>query len=248
MRKALARTDMRNVVLIPSQLLTGDLWVPQIAALRGVCNCFVADHTRSSTMANIAAGILERAPKEFILTGHGMGGFVAFEILRQAPQRVSKLVLISTLASADVPAQTVRRLNYLRLVEAGKFASVVEERLPMLLHPKRQEDAKLVGAIRKMALETGAEAFLRQQRAIMARVDSRDNLPDIKCPTLLVYGRHDGITTLAHQIEMLERIPGAKLEILEDSGHMVPLECPEEVNKLLLNWVSAPGIGGDVSP
>jgi pimeloyl-ACP methyl ester carboxylesterase len=225
------------VVLIASQLLNARLWAPQVEALGRRRELIIADQTQHETMASMAGAILERAPRRFSVVGHGMGGFVAFEILRQAPARVGRLVLMSTLASADGPAQTARREGYLRLVEAGRFDEVVEERLPLLLSPRRRSDEALVAAARAMATETGPDAFLRQQRAIMSRPDSRPFLGAIQCPTLILYGRQDGIVTLAHQEELQAGIPGAPLEILEDCGHLMTLEQPARVNALLADWL-----------
>jgi pimeloyl-ACP methyl ester carboxylesterase len=225
------------VVLIASQLLNARLWGPQVEALGRRRELIVADQAQHETMASMAAAILSQAPRRFSVVGHGMGGFVAFEILRQAPARVGRLVLMSTLASADGPAQTARREGYLRLVEAGRFEEVVEERLPLLLSPKRRSDEALVATARAMAAETGPDAFLRQQRAIMSRPDSRPFLGAIQCPTLILYGRQDGIVTLAHQEELQAGIPGAPLEILEDCGHLMTLEQPARVNALLADWL-----------
>ena len=225
------------VVLISSQLLNARLWAPQIEALAGRRDVIVADQTQHETMASMAAAILEQAPRRFSVVGHGMGGFIAFEILRQAPARVGRLVLMSTLASADGPEQTARREGYLRLVEAGRFEEVAEERLPFLLSPKRRSDEALVAAARAMATETGPDAFLRQQRAIMSRPDSRPFLGAIECPTLILYGRQDGIVTEAHQAEMQAGIPGAPLEIIEDCGHLMSLEQPARVSALLAEWL-----------
>lgn len=226
-----------NIIFIPSQLLTADLWAPQVAAFKGKAGCMVANNSGADTIAGIAAALLAGAPKTFSLCAHGMGGFVAFEVLRQAPERVEKLVLISTLASADTPAQTARRLGYLKLVEVGEFAKVVEERIPMMIPAERRNDDALVGLVRKMAANTGAEAFLRQQKAIMGRIDSRPSLDKIRCPTLLIYGRFDGISNLDAQQEMLTGIKNARLEIVEDSGHLVPIERPEKANALIGNWI-----------
>ncbi len=227
----------KNIVFIPSQLLTAELWAPQIAAFKGKADCMVANNSAADTIADIASGVLQAAPKTFALCAHGMGGFVAFEILRQQPARVEKLILISTLASADTPAQTARRMGYLKLVEAGEFAKVVEERIPMMIPAERRGEKTLVDLVRKMASDTGAQAFLRQQKAIMARIDSRPSLEKIKAPTLLIYGRHDGISSLDHQQEMLTLIKNARLEIVEDAGHLVPIERPEKASALIGNWV-----------
>jgi pimeloyl-ACP methyl ester carboxylesterase len=184
----------------------------------------------------MAQSVLDATAAEFSLIAHGMGGFVAFEILRRAPGRVVGLTLMGTLAPNDTPAQTARRQGYLKLVESGRFDQVVEERIGLLFHPKRQQDHRLLGLARRMAQEIGAEAFLRQQRAIMTRPDSRAVLATISCPVLLLYGDADGVSTKAHQEEMLAAIPNARLEILTECGHMMSLEEPEKVASFLRQW------------
>lgn len=228
------------VVLVSGQLLTAECWAPQIAALNRDYDLRLADHRRDATIAGMAARLLAEAPERFDLVAHAMGGFVAFEVMRQAPQRVRSLALIATLASADGPAQTARRQGYIRLVEDGNFAGVVEERIPILVHPARREDDHLLAVVRRMALDTGAKTFLNQQRAIMGRIDSRPSLSAIACPTLLIRGAQDGITTAEQQDEMLAAIPGARLETLDDAGHLATLERPRSVNALLASW-----LGGD---
>lgn len=227
------------VVLVSGQLLTAETWSAQIAALSPDIDLRLADHTADDSIAGMAARLLSAAPERFALVAHAMGGFVAFEVLRQAPQRVRSLALLATLAPADGPAQTERRQGYIRLVEQGRFAAVVEERIPILVHPARREDEPLLTVVRRMATETGAETFLRQQRAIMGRADSRASLAAVACPTLIVWGRQDGIATLAQQQEMAAAIPGARLEVLEDCGHLSPLERPRTVSRLLGAWLSA---------
>ena len=226
------------VVLVSGQLLTAACWAPQIAALSPDFDIRIADHGRDDSIGAMAARLLAEMPERFDLVAHAMGGFVAFEVLRRAPQRVRSLALLSTLAPADQPAQTERRQGYIRLVEAGRFDAVVEERVPILLHPARREDEGLLAVVRRMAQDTGAERFLGQQRAIMARADSRPSLPAIACPTLLIWGRQDGIATEAHQTEMLAAIPDCRLTVIEDCGHLVTLEKPATVNALLADWLA----------
>jgi pimeloyl-ACP methyl ester carboxylesterase len=227
------------VVFASGQLLTQEIWAPQAAALSRDYDIRFADHTRDETIAGMAASLLDEAPERFHLVAHAMGGFTAFEVLRQAPERVSSVVLIATLAPADGPAQTERRQGYIRLVEAGRFDEVVEERIPILVHPARREDAPLLGVVRRMAAETGAETFLRQQRAIMGRADSRPSLGAIACPVLLVRGAQDGITTEAQQQEILAGAPGARLRTIEDCGHLPTLERPATTNRILADWLAS---------
>jgi pimeloyl-ACP methyl ester carboxylesterase len=227
------------VVFASGQLLTQEVWAPQAAALSRDYNLRFSDHTRDGTIAGIAERLLAEAPERFHLVAHAMGGFTAFEVLRQAPERVLSLALIATLAPNDGPAQAERRQGYIRLVEDGRFDEVVEERIPILVHPARREDALLLSVVRRMAAETGAATFLRQQRAIMGRADSRPSLSAIACPTLLIRGAQDGITTEAHQQEILAGVPGARLELIEDCGHLPTLERPLTTNRILGDWLSS---------
>lgn len=226
------------VVLIPSQLLTHDLWSPQTAALGGQFHFIHADHGQDDTIAGIANRLLDAAPGEFDLVAHGMGGFVAFEVLRRAAHRVRRLVLMSTFATADGPAQTARRQGYLDLVEAGRFADIVDERVPILLPRRRQDDTALVATVRAMALATGPARFLAQQRAIIGRIDSRPGLPAIGCPTLILRGAECGITTADQQREMQRLIPRAQLIELAGCGHLLPIEQPGRVNALLQSFLA----------
>jgi pimeloyl-ACP methyl ester carboxylesterase len=238
--------SLEYAVFIPSQLLTAPFWTPLVERLCGRIEATVIDGSSHDNVAAIAQSILDIAPKRFSLFSHGMGGFIAFEMWRRAPERIERLLLFGTLASQDAPAQTQRRLNYLRLVQSGQFDAVVEERLPLLVHPERRDDAVLLASIREMARTTGPEHFLKQQHAIMNRPDSRATLRQIDCPILIVYGRHDGITTLAHQQEMLEDNPRASFQIVEECGHLGPIERPDLIARLVTEWLwpGGPAEGG----
>jgi pimeloyl-ACP methyl ester carboxylesterase len=225
------------VVLVSGQLLTAAFWQPVVDRLGRRFTFSHADQTRDDSIAGMAARLLSAAPSAFDLVAHAMGGFVAFEVMRTAPERVRSLALLSTLASNDGPAQIERRQGYARLVEAGQFDRVVEERIPILLHPARQAEDALLAPLREMAAATGAERFLRQQRAIIGRPDSRPSLSGIACPTLLVRGDSDGIVSQAHQDEMMAGIPGARLTTIADCGHVVTLERPAETAAILGDWL-----------
>lgn len=227
----------QDIVLIPSQLCTELVFEPQIPVLSSLGRPRVFVQRDHDTVGAMAQSVLDASPERFVLITHGMGGFVAFEMLRRAPQRIGKLVLMSALAPADTPKQTERRMGYIRLVEQGRFDGIIEERIPMLVHPSRTGDAALTAILRRMAGDTGAEVFQRQQRAIMARPDSRPMLASIACPTMLVFGRQDGITTIEHQNEMVAAIPDVRLEIIEECGHMMTLEKPDAVNALLKGFL-----------
>lgn len=229
---------MTKIALIPSQLCTELLFEPQVEALSAIGEPRIYVQRDHDTIGAMAQGVLDKAAQSFALVAHGMGGFVAFEIWRRAPERVTRLVLMSGIAPADTPKQTVRREGYLRLVEQGRFDGIIEERIPMLVNPARVGDESVTRVLRQMASDTGPDIFQRQQRAIMARADSRPTLATITCPTLLMFGRQDGISNLDHQNEMLNGIAGARLEILEDCGHMMTIERPEKVNDVLTGFLS----------
>ena len=224
------------IVLMTGQLLTETVWQPLLEAWpdREVT---VVDNRSDDTIAGFAQRLLDNAPPKFILIAHAMGGFVAFEVMRRAPERVAKLALIATLASADGPAQTARRQGYIDLVESGNFDRVVEERIPILFPEEKRGDERLLGIARRMAADTGADTFLAQQRAIMARIDSRPRLGEIAVPTLLVWGEKDGITSRAHHDEIRDAIPGARLEVIAGAGHLPMIEAPEVVVPLLTAFI-----------
>jgi len=233
------RVAKPGLVLVPGLLCDALLWKAQVAALGGLCEPWVADHTRSTTMAEVAADVLRDAPFEnFALAGLSMGGYVALEMTRQAAHRVIRLALLDTSARADKPEHSKRREDLIALAERGRFLGITDTLLPLFLHRARLGDEKLVATVKKMARNTGKEAFIRQERAIMSRVDSRPLLPAIACPTLVLCGRQDALTPLAGHEEMARAIPGASLQIIEDCGHLSTLERPAQVSAALARWLS----------
>jgi pimeloyl-ACP methyl ester carboxylesterase len=229
-----------SLVLVPGLLCDAQLWQPQIENLADIANIWIADHTRSDTMAGVARDVLADAPfASFALAGLSMGGYIALEIMRQAPQRVTRLGLLDTSARAELPEQTQRRMDLIALAERGEFPAVTEILLPLLMHPSRLEQAALADVVRSMANSIGEEAFVRQQKAIMSRSDSLGLLPAIDCPTLALCGRQDALTPLARHQEIAAGIKGARLEVIEDCGHLSTLERPAEVNAALRRWLAA---------
>ena len=230
-----------KLVLVPGLLCDALLWRAQLEQLADIAEMRVADHTRSTTMAGVARDVLADAPyKSFALAGLSMGGYVALEMMRQAPQRVHRLALLDTSARGETAEQTERRKAFIALAARGKFAGVTEALMPQLIHPSRLGDTALTGAIRQMANNVGKEAFVRQQQAIMSRAESRPLLAAIKCPTLVLCGRQDQLTPLDRHEEMAAGIQGAKLEVLEECGHISTMEKPGEVNRALRQWLAGP--------
>jgi pimeloyl-ACP methyl ester carboxylesterase len=231
---------MTPLVLVPGLLCDPLLWAPQVAGLGEVADCWIADVTRADTMRDMAASVLAAAPFErFALAGLSMGGYVALEIIRQAPDRVTHLALLDTTARADTPEQKTRREALIELSARGRFMGVTEQLLPLLIHRDRLTDRGLVATVKSMARNVGQPAFVRQQRAIMGRADSLPLLGSIACPTLVVCGRDDALIPPPRSEEMAGAIPGAKLELVDACGHLSSIERPAAVNAAMQAWLGA---------
>ena len=217
------------IVFLPGLNCTGRLFRHQIARLSAGRTVVLANHRRHDTLAAIAAAVLDETPPRFVLAGLSMGGYIAFEILRQAPGRVSALLLMDTSARPDDEAAADRRRRLIAIAEAGRFTEVAALQFPALVAPERHSDPDLRAVVDEMAAATGPEAFIRQQRAIMARPDSRPGLSQIACPTLVLVGDRDQITPPPLAREIADAIPGARLEAIADCGHLASLERPEIV-------------------
>ena len=225
------------VVLIPGLMCSARLYAAQIPHLWPCGPVTIADHTRDETMTAIARRILTAAPPRFALAGLSMGGYISFEILRQAPARVVKLALLDTTARADTPEAMAARRAQIAQVAAGGLAEVADAQFMRLVHPLRRTDANLREINRLMAREVGVEGFVRQQTAIVGRVDSRPMLKDIRCPTLVLVGEADTLTPPDRAAEMADGIPGAQLVEVPESGHLSTLERPDAVTEALLEWL-----------
>jgi pimeloyl-ACP methyl ester carboxylesterase len=235
-----AMVETIPLVLIPGLLCTRELWAPQIAGLSDLARITVADHTTADDMARIAGVILAAAPVRFALAGLSVGGAIALEIMRQAPERVLKLALLDTTAALDSEEVGNNRRLYLDLARSGRFAEITPGHLlRRLIHPDRFAERPLVDTILGMATQTGAEVFIRQETAILNRPDSRSRLGAIACPTLVIVGDHDIITPLECAREIADAIPGCRLEIIAGCGHLSTLERPEVVTGLLREWLAA---------
>jgi pimeloyl-ACP methyl ester carboxylesterase len=228
----------REPLLLLSGLLSdGALWRAQVDDLADITALTIPDLSLDDTIAGMADRALANSPSRFALAGLSMGGYVALEILRRAPGRVSRLALLGTSARTDTPEQAERRREAIRLAEGGDFGSVADRMLPNLVHPDRLSDECLASAIRAMAARLGKDGFLRKQRAIMGRIDSRPHLSRIACPTLVLCGREDVSSPLALHEEMAALVPGARLEVVERCGHMSAMERPAEVSAALRRWL-----------
>ena len=224
-------------VLIPGLLCTPRLYAEQIPSLWRFGPVTVADHTRDDSMRGIAQRILAHAPPRFALIALSMGGYVAFEMQRQAPDRIAKLALLDTTARPDAPEQTEQRKRQIEMARTGRFDGIAQLLFPRFVAAARHGDRALQAVVRTMAEDTGAEAFVRQQTAIMNRADSRPGLAAIACPTLVIVGADDALTPPDRAAEIADAIPGARRVVVPDCGHLSPLERPDAVTATLVAFL-----------
>jgi pimeloyl-ACP methyl ester carboxylesterase len=168
-----------------------------------------------------------------------MGGYIAFEIMRQAAARVAKLALLDTGARAETAAQTELRKAPMEMAKSGRFAEVAAAAFEFYVHPDRHSDLALKTQFMTMAEENGAQAYLRQQRAIMGRPESRPSLSAIACPTLVLVGEQDRGTPVELSQEIAAAIPGSRLVIIPACGHLSTIERPAAVSEALVEWMQA---------
>lgn len=228
------------VVFLAGPLTTDALWTQVIRRLDDRIDPWIADLTADDSIAGMASRVLAEVPwQRFALVGHSMGGYVALEIMRRAAERVARLALVDTQARPDTLEAIDRRRALIELARTGRFQEVAERLIPVVFDSVEVVEPELVALHRDMARTVGVEAFLRQQRAIMDRVDSRPSLPAIRCPTLVLCGAHDLLTPLDRHEEMVSAIAGARLVAVPSAGHFSPLERPYEVGFALANWLDA---------
>jgi pimeloyl-ACP methyl ester carboxylesterase len=232
--------DKPLLLLIPGLLCDARLYRDQVSGLADLARPVVADVTHDDSVGAMAERALRLAPGggPIALCGLSMGGYVAFEILRRAPGRVARLALLDTSARPDTPEQMRRRRALLALSESGMFRGVTPRLLPQLLHPDHVA-GPLGAEVMAMAERVGRPAFHRQQRAIMARPDSRPDLARIAVPTLVAVGEADALTPPELAEEMAAGIPGARLARIPEAGHLPTMEQPAAMTALLRAWLGA---------
>ncbi len=219
---------VRDVLLLPGLMCDRRLWARQIEALSQ--HTFVGDTTRADNFPDMARDVLSAAPPRFAMAGLSMGGILAFEIWRQAPERVSHIALLDTNARADPPDRKSRRMQQIEEALSGRLRELAIETLkPVYLAESHRDDDKLLGTIMDMAMDLGPKVFERQSLALKNRVDSVDTLDTIDCPALVLCGREDALCPVSFHELMASRIPGAKLVVVDDCGHLATLEQPDVV-------------------
>ncbi|GAA4224299.1 pimeloyl-ACP methyl ester carboxylesterase [Sagittula marina] len=228
------------IVFLPDMLCDARLFGPQLAALSGRRAVMAAPITGGERIEEIASNLLDQLPKRSAIVGCGMGGAVALEIVRRAPDRLTRLCLMDSSPLQDTPQQAAARDPLLIRARAGKFESVIDEALhlgDLVASPWRGEVAAL---IRDMALGLGPEVLVRQTRAWQRRKDQQGTLRRINMPTLVVCGAENRQLPVKRHEFMAELIPGAHLRVIEDAAHFSMLEQPDAVADALSDWLAMP--------
>jgi pimeloyl-ACP methyl ester carboxylesterase len=231
-------SERQHLVLVPGLICNERLWTHQISGLEALADVSVtAEHTKHDNVGDIAAAVLSAAPARFALAGLSFGGYIAMEIMRQAPARVDRLALLDTRAQADSDENVERRALLIEQSRIGKFLGVTDKLLELFVHPARLRDRSLVEEVKRMAAEVGRDGFIRQQTAIMNRPDSFEGLAGVVCPTLVLVGRQDALTPVADHQAMHSVLSNSDLAVIEDCGHLSTMERPAAVNAALRDWL-----------
>lgn len=213
------------------------LYAHQVAALSSTHDCKVFVFREQDSMAAMAEEVLANTPEKFTLVGLSLGGYVAFEVIRRARQRLERLVLIDTTAVADHPARKEGRRQDIRKVQQGGIEALIPELPTRWLHPDHAHQPELVKLMSDMAKSVGAKGQFHQQTAMLARPDSHQDLRGLRVPTLLICGRQDPVTPVADHEAMAACVPGARLEVIEACGHLSTIEQPTVVTDVLASWL-----------
>ncbi|MGD0503616.1 MAG: alpha/beta fold hydrolase [Steroidobacteraceae bacterium] len=232
-------TEPLPTLLIPGLLCTPRLYAEQIPPLWRLGPVTIADHTRDGSVSAIARRILASAPPRFALVGLSMGGYISFEILRQSPERVAKLVLLDTSCRPDAPEQSDARRAQIALARSGRLREVCDAGFPRLVHPKHWSDPRIRQVLYQMAEEVGVDGFVHQQQANIARPDSRPGLGAIRCPALILVGDSDELTPPERAAEIAHGIADARLVVVPECGHCSPMEQPVFVTRQLLEFLES---------
>ncbi|WP_371169831.1 alpha/beta fold hydrolase [Aliiroseovarius sp. 2305UL8-7] len=228
------------VVLIPGMMCDARVFGPQIDDLSRDHIVQVAPPVFGDTIRDMAGHILDHLPPRFALAGISMGGIVAMEIARRAPDRVNRLALISTSPLPDTPAQAAWREPQIVRASAGRLDEAMADALdPANIGPGPRRDAVLA-LVRTMGQGQGADMFVRQSRALQRRPDAQRALQKLRIPTMVMCGAHDGLTPPKRHETMAALIPGAELVILQEAGHLPTIEVPEQVNIGMRAWLDMP--------
>ena len=235
-----------TLVLVPGLMCDHTVWVPLLPHFADTVTCQMVDHRSANSLSQMAQQVLDTAPPQFVMAGHSMGGRVALEVLRMAPQRVRGVALMDTgyLPKVDGTAgelEVSKRLVLLEIAQSKGVRAMAQEWVKGMVHPHQLADKDLIEKILKMFETKNSDIFARQLLALIFRKDATDVLKSIRVPTLILCGQQDTWSTPAQHEEMLQHVPHALLSIILDAGHMATMEKPLEVAAAMNQWLSQCG-------
>lgn len=226
----------RALILVPGLICDAEVWEHGYKHLSEVADCTVAPADESDTMQGLAEAVLAAAPDEFAIAGFSMGGYVALEVLRQAPGRVTRLAILDATARSDTAEKAAGRRATIVDCNEGRFTEVLDRFIPQLLHLEKMS-GPLPARVRAMGERVGPELFARRHRAMLTRTDGRELLAMTDIPVRAIVGRSDALSSVEEHAEIAALAPRGRLSIVEDCGHMPPLERPQAATALLRDWL-----------
>ncbi len=226
----------QSLILVPGLICDDKVWAYARTHLSEIADCRTVPADEADTMQGLAKAVLDTAPETFAIAGFSMGGYVALEVLRQAPERVARLALLDTSSRADTPEKAAGRNAAIADCDEGRFDDLLDRFIPLLLHTDRMAEP-LAAQVRAMGHRVGPELFARRHRAMLTRTDARDLLAATDIPVRAIVGRSDALTSVEEHQEIADLAPRGRLSIVEDCGHMPPLERPQAATALLRDWL-----------
>jgi pimeloyl-ACP methyl ester carboxylesterase len=231
------------LVLVPGLMCDHTVWEPLLPFMDTSQTCQMIDHQNANSLSRMAEQLLEVSPPKFVMAGHSMGGRVALEVLRMAPDRVAGVALMDTgylakLGGEAGELEVSKRLVLLEIAQSKGIRAMAQEWVKGMVHPNRLADKALIETILKMFETKNSDIFARQLLALIFRKDATDVLKSISVPTLILCGRQDAWSPPSQHEEMLQYVPHAAMSVIEDSGHMSTMEKPQAVAEAMNQWLS----------
>ena len=228
---------LEPLVLLPGMMCDGRLFAAQIADFSHERSVMVANLTRGRTMAALADAVLTNTPPRFALAGVSMGGIVAMEMMRQAPDRICKLALLDTNAQADLPENATIRETQVKKVLNGGLQAVIRDEMQPNYFSEGPHNERILQISMEMAKTLGPKIFADQSFAIQHRIDQCETLRTVEVPTLVLCGEDDRLCPLHYHELMRDLIMGSRLEVIPGAGHLTTLEQPKLTNRILKEWL-----------
>jgi len=226
--------------LLPGLLCDAPVFGKLVPLLEDVADIHIPNFFGLDSIETMAEHVLAQAPQRFSMLGFSMGGRVAMEVIRRAPERIDRLLLLDTGTHAATQAELPERHLLVKMGHEQGMEAVASRWLPPMLHPDRRNDPAFMGPLTEMVCRAGADVHDKQIQAQITRPDAAPVLPGIKCPTYVITGRQDEWSNVARHAVIAAAIPGSKLVVLEDSGHFTPLEAPQALAAAMREWLAIP--------